>query len=67
MADEAQERKEFNDKIIAKIQEDPDFLGHLLDDAEGTLKAAGLIPESFEAEDVEGHAYVGLLGTHHRR
>ena len=73
MADEVQEQKEFNEKVIAKIQEDPDFLGHLLEDAQGTLESAGLLQsptdlsdqerEASDGEDVEGHGYITWYRT----
>ncbi|MGH2753473.1 MAG: hypothetical protein ACRDLB_03500 [Actinomycetota bacterium] len=73
MADETQDQKDFNEKVIAKIQEDPDFLGHLLEDAQGTLESAGLVQsstdladqegEAKEGEDVEGHGYITWYRT----
>ncbi|MGH2754192.1 MAG: hypothetical protein ACRDLB_07125 [Actinomycetota bacterium] len=59
MADEMQDQKDFNEKVIAKIKDDPDFLGHLLEDAPGTLQSAGLIQSESDLADQEGEAPEG--------
>lgn len=67
MADETQAQQEFNQKVIDKLQEDPDFLGHLLQDPQSALSQAGLSTEDFkedqgqvdeseaQSDDVAGH------------
>ena len=67
MADERQQQEEFNKKVIEKIESDPDFLGHLLQNPEETLQKAGLEDQANamekdegayeEGEEVSGHWY----------
>lgn len=76
MAEEAQDleaQKAFNQKVIEKIESDPDFLGHLLEEPQSTLESAGLADdvedlsvkegEPAEGEDVAGHGYVTYYRT----
>ncbi len=56
-------QKELNRKILERVAEDPDFRGHLLEDPDGALEAAGLAAEAKALDnvddqsesDVEGH------------
>jgi hypothetical protein len=66
VADEGDEqaRRRFNDKIVAKINDDPDFLGHLMENPEEALVRAGFAEAVEELdqpgagdEDVAGHGY----------
>ena len=61
MSQASEEQKEFNEKVIHHIQEDPDFLGHLLEDPEATLEQAGFTTERVEEkDDVVGHLPPGV-------
>lgn len=51
MADDAQVQQEFNQKVIDKLQSDPDFLGHLLQDPQATLEQAGLSLSDYAADE----------------
>ena len=59
MADERQGQEEFNKAVVEKIQSDPDFLGHLLENPQTALEGAGLSDAASATEEQEGQLEEG--------
>lgn len=52
-------QQEFNQKVVEKINSDPDFLGHLLENPQETLESSGLADAAKGLEEQEGEAEEG--------